>query len=87
MRIKRISNGRGPEYERPQGERGRTGLASTTPPYGASLARPILRLGPQDRVLEEYVKAEISREMMRLAARGEAEYDHERGAWRMKPKG
>ena len=40
------------------------------PPYGASLARPILRLGPQDRVLEEYVKAEISREMMRLAARG-----------------
>ena len=41
----------------------------------------------QEEILEEYVKAEISREMMRMAARGEAEYDPERDAWRMKPKG
>jgi hypothetical protein len=71
----------------PKGKGEEPGWHPLPPSYGASLAPPILRLGPQDRVLEEYVMAEISREMMRLAARGEAEYDHERCAWRMKPKG
>lgn len=29
----------------------------------------------QEKILEEYLKAEISRELMRMAARGEAVYD------------
>ncbi len=32
--------------------------------------------------MAEYVKAEISRELMRMAARGEAEYNPELKAWR-----
>ena len=38
----------------------------------------------QEELLEEHLKAEISRQLMRMAARGEAEYDPEHDAWRMK---
>ncbi len=37
----------------------------------------------QDALVEEYLTAEVSREMMRMAARGEVWYDHEVNAWRM----
>jgi hypothetical protein len=37
----------------------------------------------QDAIVREYAKAEISRELIRMAARGEAEYDPEQDAWRM----
>ncbi len=40
----------------------------------------------QEKILKEYLKAEVSRELMRMAARGEAEYDQDLVAWRMKPK-
>ncbi len=40
----------------------------------------------QEEIFNEYLKAEISRELIRMAARGEVEYDPERAAWRMKPK-
>lgn len=36
----------------------------------------------QDAIFREELKAEISRELIRMAARGEAEYDPERAAWR-----
>ena len=40
--------------------------------------------GEQEELRAELLKAEISRELMRMAARGEAEYDPERDAWQMK---
>ncbi len=36
----------------------------------------------QDAIVAEHTKAEISRELMRMAARGEVEYDPEQKAWR-----
>jgi hypothetical protein len=36
----------------------------------------------QDTLVEEYLKAEVRRELMRMAARGEVEYDPDLDAWR-----
>ncbi len=37
----------------------------------------------QEEIVRQEVKTQISRELIRMVARGEAEYDPERDAWRL----